>query len=252
MDRSDMRMFAAHEAESRPIRHSPIRIVDYRPTRPDGPVLAPPGSVMAFVGYKGSQTLSRIRDVAESGSNSDSPLAEELMAPHRDRKLLSPFKAWQLLKAAPVFADIRYGGRTLAKNLFVPPGLDVVWVASPYNGGLLSPNELTLVEHWNEGTTASLEAVALRHEPPLTAAERAAIQNVPEDQLELNLAANGGCCDNVTDVLQVIIAATFAILCSAPMIDRHISEEEIKVLSPTATAIRLMDIRREALGHEHD
>ncbi|SRR6266568_7821350 len=251
MDRNDLRMFAAEEAESRPIRHSSVRIIEYRPARVEGRVLAPAGSVMVYVGKKGSPALARIREAAEKGSGSDVRVAEELMAQYNGRKLLSPYRAWRLLEAAPVFADIRYGGRTIAKNLFVPPGVDAVWIASPYNGGSLLPAELTLVEHLKEGTKASLEAVALRHEPPLTAAERAALKNVPESQLELNLAPNGACCDNVTDVLQIIIAATFAMLCGDPLPDVHIAEDEIKSLSPTAAAIQLMDIRREALGHEH-
>jgi hypothetical protein len=245
-------MLAAHEAESRPLRYSSIPIIDYQPARPDGPVLAPPGSVMVFVGYKGAKRIAQIRDVVTSGSGTDSQLAEELMAPHRERDLLSPFKAWRLLEIAPVFAEIRYGGRTLAKNVFVPPDLDLVWVASPYNGGALSPGELTLVEHLKqEGSPTALEGLALRFPPSLTAAEQAAIQNVPADQLELNLAPQGACCDNVTDVLQVIIAVTFAIMCNNPFPDWHIFEEELNMLSPTVTAIRLMDIRREALGHEH-
>jgi hypothetical protein len=126
-----------------------------------------------------------------------------------------------------------------------------VFVASPYNGGELRPDELTLVEHYKEGTKEALEAVALRRAPELTAAEAAALQQVPAEVSEINLAPNGSCCDSITDIVQVVIAVTFALACDPLRPDFHISEDELKAISPVASAIKLMDIRREALTHTH-
>jgi hypothetical protein len=256
MDVKDLLIFAAHEAESRPLRHTPVEIIDYHPSRHDRHVLAPTGSVMVYVAQKGSRVISRIRDTVSSKSGGDIQLAEELHKQYEGRKLLSPFQAWRQLKSQAVFGDIRYGGRTIANNLFVPAGATAAWIASPYNGGHLSPRELTLVEHFREGSPAALEAIALRCQPSLTPAERAAVDAVPADQLELNLGPNGDCCGGVTDVVQIIIAIIVATsLCDPQGWSQdpveHLSEEELKAMSPTATAIRLMEIRREALGHEH-
>jgi hypothetical protein len=205
---------------------------------------------MVFVGRKGTSLVSRIRKAAASPGE-DARVAEFLYSQYQGKPQLSPYRAWRLLQSSPVVADVRYGGRTLATNVFIPPYAEAVWFASPYNGGKLTADELTLVEHHKEESKVGFEAVAIKHTPPLTAAERAALEKVPASQLELNLAPNGACCDNVTDVLQIIIAATFAMLCGNPFPDWHIYETDLKGLSPVATAIRLMDARREMLGHEH-
>jgi hypothetical protein len=250
MEKHDLRRLAAHEAESRFIRHTSVPIVEYSTTTETskGLVLAPAGSVMIYVAHKGSDVMRQLRDIKKNG---DTEIAQKLYDQFKDRPLLTPDKAWMLLENSPVFADIRYGGRTLATNVFIPNGLEAVWVGCPYNGGKLAVSELTLVEHYKEDSQSAYEAVALMHRPDLTAAEAAALKAVPESQLELNLAPNGSCCDSVTDVLQVIIAATFAIMCNSPIPDFTIYESDIKKLTPTAAAIQLMNVRREALGHYH-
>ncbi len=251
MDMRDLLILAAHEKESRPVRHSNVPFTDYKPSRDSAVALAPAGSVMVYVGRKGSETLHRIREAAKGKDGSDVRLAEELFKVYEKQPLLSPYRALRLVQSQPVVASIRYGGRTLATNVTLRPEFDVVFVASPYNGGSLRPSELTLVEHYKEASQESLEAVALRRAPDLTAAEAAALKNVPLEQSELNLAPNGSCCDSITDIVQIIIAATFAMACDPLRRDFHIAEGDLKRISPTAAAIELMDIRREALNHVH-
>ncbi|MBE7172092.1 MAG: hypothetical protein INR73_16005 [Williamsia sp.] len=249
MDRQDFLMFAAHEAESRFIRYTPVKIIDYAPPHKEIG-LAPAGSVAVYIGPKGSKTLDEIRKAVKGENKVDIELMKRMNTTYKNRGTVSAFQVWQTLKSAPVFADVRYGARSLIKHMAVPAGLDFIGVPSPYNGGKLAPGELTLVEHYKEGTSAALEAVALRRMPDLTAAEQAAIKLVPENQLELNLAPNGSCCDSNTD-FWIFVAVTITLTCGAVAIDHHIAEEEIKKMSPTATAIQLMDIRREALAHNH-
>jgi hypothetical protein len=251
MDMRDLLVLASHEREDRPLRYTTVPFIDYRPKGESRISLAPAGSVMVYVGHKGSSTLKKIREAAQAGDGSDVKVAEELYKLYKDTPLLSPHRAFQILRAQPVIASIRYGGRTLATNVMLRPEFDTVFVASPFNGGRLRPDELTLVEHYKENSKDSLEAVAIRRAPNLTAAERAALEQVPSDQLEGNLAPNGSCCDNITDIVQVVIAVTFALACDPVHRDVHISEADLKKLSPTATAIQLMDIRREALTHVH-
>ena len=250
MDRSDFLMLAAHETESRAIRHSSIPFVDYKPPQDDKVRLAPPGSVTVYVGPKGSSTLAAIRRAASGKDGADVTVAERIHSDYKKRKLLSPFSVWRMLQAQPVFASVRYGGRSIIKNLAIPPGLDVIGVPSPYNGGKLVPNELTLVEHVKEGSPAALEAVAIRREPNLSAAERAAVDQVSESQVELNLAPNGSCCSSDTD-FWVFVAVTITLTCGDPFPDLHIAEDELKRMTPNVAAIRLMDLRREAFGHQH-
>jgi hypothetical protein len=87
-------------------------------------------------------------------------------------------------------------------------------------------------------------------------AERAAVEQVPQDQLEANMAVNAGCCDNYTFAAWAVGAVTFAVNCGLP-VDlareqaRHLSDDQIRRLGSAASARALLDIRREALGHEH-
>jgi len=251
MDMHDLLILAAHEKESRPVRYRTIPFIDYHPKADAKSVLAPPGSVMVFVGNKGSRNLERIRAAATATDGSDASLADELHKIFKSVHLLSPHAAFRLVQRQPVLASIRYGGRTLATNVTLRPELDTVFVVSPYNGGPLHPDELTFIEHYKEGTKEVLDAVALRRAPNLTRAEAAAVKRVPAEQAEINLAPNGSCCDSVTDIVQVVIAVTFAIMCDPIFPDVHIAEETLKELSPVASAIQLMDIRREALSHTH-
>ena len=251
MDIKDLLTLAAHETQSRPLRYSSIPILDYKPSREDGKALALPGTIVLYLAEKGSRRLAAIRDAISSRNSADRRLAEEILAQHEGRSRLPTMRAWDIMRRSPVIASIRYGGRTLANNMIVPPWSDIVWITCPYNGGRLSTDELTLVEHVLEGSEIEYEALAVSREPRLTAAEKAALSAVPEDQLELNLAPNGSCCDDITMGILIMIATAIA-QCGKPLFDDfHIQESELRNMSPTAAAIRLMEIRRDALGHEH-
>jgi hypothetical protein len=254
MDRSTALQLAADEMEERELHISPIEILDYVPSDPSRGVLAPPGSVTVFVSQKGAPILKRVREATKGRSGLEVELYTELNEKFRSRQQMTYYQAFKLLRAAKSFATIRYGGRTLATNIFPPPDLNLVVLENPYNGGRLNPNELTLVEHRVPGVNAGLEAVALRHMPPLTKAELAALEQVPDTQLEMNLTIAGECCDSWTDFAQVIIAVTFAVLSFMawpPGGVVEIAPEEIQRLGPAGTARKLLNIRRELLSHSH-
>ncbi len=250
-----MLQLAADEVLERSISYHSIEVLDYRPSPKVRNPISPPGSVTVVVAKAESPLLKRLRDAAAGSNQVEEDVAKELNEQFGGRQPVSRYEAWRLLQGQPVFADVRYGGQTLATNLFPPPGLEAVVLHNPYNGGRLKPDELTLVEHHREGDETHLAALALRHEPPLTPAEKAAVEAVPENQLEMNMRASGGCCDSLTDFAQVVIAVTFAVLCGAA-IDRlgeveHLTEREIKRLGPAASARRIVQLRMEALGHTH-
>lgn len=254
MDRSTALQLAADEMEERELHYSPIEILDYVPSDPSRGVLAPPGSVTVYVSHRRAPILRRVREATKGRSGLDTTLAAELSPIFRDRQRKTYYQAYRLLRSAESFATIRYGSRTLATNIFPPPGLDLVVLENPYNGGKLKPSELTLVEHRVPGAEHGLEAVALRHIPPLTKAEQAALEQVPENQLEMNLTMHADCCDSWTDFAQVIIAVTFAVLSFAAWSPAQVelSAEEIQRLGPAASARRLLSFRRELLGHSHE
>lgn len=257
MDQSTALQLAADEQDERELRHSDIEIIDYVPSDRKRGVLAPPGSVTVFLSTPDNPILKRIREAATTGQG-DVELSEEIRRLYSGRKPMSYYGAFRLLQNSDVFATVRYGGKTLGANLFPPPGPDLLVLENPYNGGKLATDVLTLVEHRKpsaieQGRSAELAAVALRHYPELSDLERDVLDQVPESQLEMNLAIRANCCDNWTDFAQVIIAVTFAMMClEAPIYDQvSLSAKELEVLGPAASARALINVRKELLGHSH-
>jgi len=255
MDKETLLQLGADEAAERAVRHRAIEILDYEPSRPGGPLLCREGTVTVFVARKGAEVLDRIRAAANAEAEADVQLANYFIDSFRGRKQLTRYRAWTLLHNSPVFATVRYGGTTLATNIFTPPDAEVVIFENPYNGAQLNPGELTLVEHPRDETTEALEAIALRHPPSLTEAEAAAIEQVPEDQLELSMAPNMECCESITEYAQRAVFVTFTVTCMCLAPERnvvaHLADAEVAALGPARSARRLMAFRREALGHDH-
>jgi hypothetical protein len=240
----------AMEVEARPSRKSEIEVLEYEPRHDDQHLLlAKPGTVTLYLAKRGAEVLSEVRRLAFSGG-SDRLLAARLMSQFDKRTVVPMERAAELLTEQPVFASVRYHGRTLAQSLFVPDDLDVCIVPMAYNGGTLSLDEFTLVEHVMPGADTELEAVALRHSPPLSPAERAALAAVPDDQCEWNVTSPMMCyaLTGVTIVATVIAATSFCYQITKPAEDEPaISDEEIAAIGPSATARKLLAIRRQIL-----
>src|SRR5207237_765327 len=151
------------------IRSSSVELLDYTPGKPQETLLSPAGTITVFVGPKGAPLLDRLRKaVSTNNAAEEKTLADHIKAQFRGRKKVSNAQVWESLRAEPVLATIRYGGRTLATNVFVPTGLDLAVTMMPYNGGRIAPAQLTFLEHYKDGSSARLEAVAIRHMPPLS------------------------------------------------------------------------------------
>ena len=257
MDQQTFLQLAADEQAERSLAYRDIDVLDYVPTRSDAIPLCPVGCVRVFVAAQGDPLLDRVRCAASATGDEDVDVVENELRPRLEgRERLSAYQVWRQLKRSTVFASVRYGGRTLATNVFVPEDLGFVVLDNPYNGGELYPQHFTLVEHRRDDAELALDAVALRHAPPLTAAERAAVELVPAEQLEANVTLNASCCDNWTFAVWTAGAVTFAINCGIPLDvareqARHLSDEQIGRLGPAASARALLDFRREALGHHH-
>lgn len=255
MDKETLLQLGADEVLERPIRYSRIQILDYKPSRVNGPLLAREGTITIFIAHKGASILDRVREACRAEAEADVELANYLIDSFRGRKQVTRYLAWTLLHNSPVFADIRYGGKTLANNLFPPPDAEVVILENPYNGVRIHRDELTLVEHPRDESPGELDAVALVHSPRLTEAEAAALEQVPDDQLELNVIPALPCCDDITEYAQRVVFITFTVTClcatEESLVATHLAEEELRSLGPAKSARRLMALRRDALGHDH-
>jgi hypothetical protein len=240
----------AMELEARPSRKSAIEVLDYRPLHNERHLLlAKPGTVTLYLAKRGAPVLSEVRRLAAAGGN-DRLLSARLMSQFEKRAVVSMERAAALLVEQPVFASVRYEGRTLAQSLYVPNDLDVCVVPMAYNGGDLSLDGFSLVEHFLPSADTQLEAVALRHAPPLSAAERAALAAVPDDQVEWNVTSPMMCyaITGVTIVATVIAVTSFCYQIQKQDEDEpSISDEEIAEIGPAATARKLLAIRRRIL-----
>src|SRR6266566_5905468 len=181
------------EAQARPIRLTNIEVID-KTSPAQNAFFGIPGTLTVFIARKGSAALHELREALKTGGEALKQLYRKVgeQAVQVERWTLE--EAVQATIQAPVFAELRYGGATLAQGLSVPEGLDMTTVLFlPYNGGRLAQEGFILAERFKEGSDAALEALVVRVDPPLTEAEKAALQLVPPDQDINNVGLNRWC-----------------------------------------------------------
>ncbi len=251
---SDDFLPAFRETQARPIRVTNLDVIDRSPLSDIGAS----GAITVFIARKGSGALDDVRVAVTEGSGYSQKVLDRLRGPTE-----APFAGFeislpefvQMVVRAPVFADVRYGGEVLNRGLFLPEGLDLAISVFPYNGGRLAREGFSLAEHYQEGTDVALEGLVVRASPPLTAAERAALDKVPEDQSVLNVGTALSCKTTwwAVAVMTAVraIQATAAVTCftivavqasAAPL-----SEAELAERGPAASARKLLAIRRDLL-----
>jgi hypothetical protein len=251
MDKLDALQFAAEEADYRAVRFKDVEVIPFDTYRGSAMPLCPPGSITLFFTRSTEDIVERIRSAASNGSNvAHDELSQEVQANFDGRDPINYSRAWRLLKRSPVFADVRCGSKTLATNLFLPEDMSIGRISFPYNGGTLPADTFTLVEHVDDNfDDGGFTAIALSDPGELTAAERAALLEVPADQAELNISTSADCCPDLTGMVILVLMTLVLAEATAPI--KNISADKLERLSAGATARELMEIRREALGHHH-
>ena len=223
------------EAEGRPIRIRAVKVVDYVPTNPKSDKqLVAPGTATAFFAKKGSKILKEIEKAARAGNGSDEEIAQRLAKQFASRSPVSLSEAVRSLQSQPVFGDLRYGGATLARNIFVPEDFEVSVIPFPYNGGRLATEGFKFVERYDEKRDGQIDTLILRYLPPLSRAEEAALKKVPANQLELNVGSATNAANTVEIVLMVLLY--MLLMQPADLAEQHIDEQRIKEIGSGATA----------------
>jgi hypothetical protein len=234
----------------RPIRVTKIEVLDSTST-PGSKVrpIGPSGSIAVFVARKDTRALSDVRAAVAKGGESLEKVVEELRGKHPQKEINSVEEFVQRMISEPVFADIRYGGDVLNRGVFLPQGVELVVQFFPYNGGRLASEGFSLAEYYKEGSDAALEALAVRVPPHLTVAEKAALRLVPKDQLVHNVGVTPLCGHRTWWALAVGVAIAVAglIIVVSPVEEAHIDEADLKDLGPTASARKLLALRRDLL-----
>lgn len=251
---------AALEAEGRPYRVTQLEVLDYQPTYGDlDTILVRPGCIGVFVGPKPSPLIAAVRHAIRANDGTDQRLANTIREQLAGRARIALEDAVDLLVQQPVFASIRYGGRTLVSSLFAPPGLPMAAVAIPYNGGTLAPRGFSLVEHYTPGATDALDAVLVRHTPQLTKGEKAALDRLPTDLAEMNVGTAALCFALSAVAIASAVCLATGICCPhrprvprddedfATTPDFHLQDEQLTQMNPALAARHLLRIRRDAL-----
>jgi hypothetical protein len=243
------------EAASRPIRRRRLEVVDYQPAdaRPQTH-LALEGTITILAARQGSKLMADIRASLSKGANTED-VAGRLYRQYKRRKRGSLTRALKTAVSQNVFADVLHGDRTLVEGLFVPSDLEVAFLPLPYNGALLADDGIVLVEHPLADDAEALDILVLRHAPPLTKAERAAIGKVPKEQRAMNVGNSLGprACSVLLLTAAVavevaVVAVTFAITGKVDLMHMaHIRPSDLKKMGPSKSARVLAEKRRELL-----
>lgn len=238
------------EAQSRPVRVTKLEIIKGS----NSSKIGSSGALTAFIARKGSGALEDVRAAVMGNSDAAKRVQERIKVPQTTA--VDGFV--EMVIRAPVFADVRYGGDVLCRGMFLPEGADFAASIFPYNGGRLASGGFSLAEHYQESSDMALEGLVIEIPPPLTAAERAALNKVPADQRAMNVGAGIDCqttwwaaatfavgaATGFTVGVLVTVAVTLAV--SSLPADR-LSEEDLAQLDPSASARKLLAIRRELL-----
>lgn len=243
---------AINEREVRSTRKSKVEVYDYQPSDINAEThLAWAGSIGFVMAPKGSEILSRFRKALSSKGSEDISLATELKNDVVGRKPIPFDEAVLGLIEKPVFASLKYKGRILSSGVFVPDGLKAYTAGIPYNGGPLDPNGFELVEHLKTGSEKEeFEAIILRRPPALTEAEKFALEQLNDDDLNLGSAIMCFAISAVT-FAATVSAATGMTCPHSSDLKRGLQHPEVtmdvKNASPELIARRLLNTRREII-----
>ena len=239
---------ATSEADYREARISTVAFLTMPPPRrAEDAVLTMPGTVTLFLAKRGSSLLDAVRRVPTADADHIRKLTGQLRQQYSGRKRVASLDAAvKQVVAQPVFAELRLHNRTLARHLFVPDDNAVCVVTLPYTGGDLAPDAFQLVEYLKEGAKETLDAVILKHDPPLSASERAALAVVGDRAVNASLVAAP--CD--TDLVEVVLMVLLYVALAKPADFtqwEHLTDDRIREIGAQATVRQLMEVRRQAL-----
>jgi len=210
-----LEVLASYEAElaQRGVTYGRIAVLSLRGRiREEDPV--PPGSVIAYVARRGNPVLRTLVAAARRGdmraigrihTDAGRRIAQRLTA--RSSKPRS-------LEAIPVFGEIRYRSKTIARAV-IPDGPSGVAIRMfPYNGGKLYDADFRLAQFKRDAGADDLEAVLLKRGPQLSPLERRVLARVSGDATENNISAElafvGAIVNAIVNAGKAVYAATKA------------------------------------------
>ena len=249
---------AHDEAQARPVRVTKLEVINNTPKSATAVHhVGAPGTITVFVARKGSGALDDVRATIAEGDDRVDRLMERLKKGSDRTRANSDREFVEMMLRAPVFADIRFGGDILNRGLFLPPQTDLIFTTFAYNGGRLPRDGFSLAEHYRDGSKVALEGLVVRVDPALSPAEKAALRLVPQDQLGGNVTVAMRCRTTwwavgffTAGLVGIGLLAAAACAVGFPVTAGqgvHLTAQELRRLGPSASARKLLAMRREAL-----
>ncbi|MHA7058060.1 hypothetical protein ACWGOQ_0012635 [Aquimarina sp. M1] len=237
-----------HAKETRPTTTKNLVCLDYKPEKIDTDLfLTKPGSITMFFFEKNSSFKKEIVNaIRHPEEDSSKELKERLMSKFSDRSPISIEEAIDECLNAPSFAQINYGCKELANNLFVNKEIDLAVLPFPYNGGHIEASNFQMIEFLNDKEDI-YDAILVKHDPILTPIEKEVLELVPSNMLETNIGSTSVCwAITAVAVYFTVIAATS--LCPGQVENELELDNLINFSDPLLSAKRLLNARRELLS----
>ena len=175
--------------ETRQASFSGVRVVRLRAKGGDDVI--PEGSVVAYFPKKGSPVLDELAEAAQAGDMVVLRKIHERQTRAAERRIegADPDKA-KSISAVPRFAELRYGGKTISKAVYLPAPSTVEARIFAYNGGKLTPGQFRVAQYAENGRGAELDTVLVVRAPQLSALEKKILAAIPADQSEMNISTD--------------------------------------------------------------
>jgi len=173
--------------ESRTPSVSPVRVLNLRAEDDFDAVAA--GSVVAYFARKGSAVLAALAAAVEQGDLAAIEKIHErqekaaLGRKERDSKPRS-------LDAVPRYAELRYGGKTISRAVYLTTPAAVEARTYAYNGGKLDSKQFKAVQYARGGKGVELEVLVVKRAPKLSRLEKEILAKAPAAESEANISAD--------------------------------------------------------------
>ncbi len=242
------------EIESRIPLKSGMDVIRYQPSSEDpDDQLAWPGSVVVYLTRKNSPLFKKICAAANGLEGCDAELAQQLREQSAGRVQIPLEDAVDQAIKRDNLVEIRYLGKSVASNFYIPDDADFITAVLPYTGGPLAPNGFEIIQNVTSDDVAPYEAVAVAALPELSEAEAAALARVPHNQLEIHVGKMFFCF--ALTAVVVVATLTLAGICGSgkkkpkktPKKAAKPEKTSSYVLDPMETAAELIKKRRDAL-----
>lgn len=210
---------------------------------------------------KGSLTAIFSRDdeflkLAESDFSVFGEMVSEAISDNASRPLIeTPQELVSQMSNESANASLYLGSKPLLPLIAIPDGVRAAVAYLPYIGGEIEKK--FSLENFTVGESSSeIGCVVVLRAPMLTAAEIAAILQVPSSETEIRIGRPSADYAIATAAAAVAIAYTVVAACAICNVNDDLlnvdslSSEQISNLSHEATVAELMSIRRNLLHHQ--